>query len=67
MSYGASDTETYRRAAVYVDRISEGAAPGELPTEQPGKLLPAINPKSAKAMGLSIPQSLLLCADEVIR
>jgi putative ABC transport system substrate-binding protein len=67
MSYGASDTETYRRVAVYVDRIFKGAAPGELPIEQPSKLLLVINLKTAKAMGLSIPQALLLRADEVIQ
>jgi putative ABC transport system substrate-binding protein len=67
MSYGASDTETYRRVAVYVDRIFKGAAPGELPIEQPSKLLLVINLKTAKAMGLAIPQSLLLRADEVIQ
>ena len=67
MSNGASDTETYRRVAVYVDRIFKGAAPGELPIEQPSKLLLVINLKTAKAMGLSIPQSLLLRADEVIQ
>jgi len=67
MSYGASDTETYRRVAVYVDRIFKGAAPGELPIEQPSKLLLVLNLKTAKAMGLSIPQSLLLRADEVIQ
>jgi len=67
MSYGASDTETYRRVAVYVDRIFKGAAPGELPIEQPSKLLLVINLKTANAMGLSIPQSLLLRADEVIQ
>jgi putative tryptophan/tyrosine transport system substrate-binding protein len=67
MSYGASDTETYRRVAVYVGRIFKGAAPGELPIEQPSKLMLVINLKTAKAMGLSIPQSLLLRADEVIQ
>jgi putative tryptophan/tyrosine transport system substrate-binding protein len=67
MSYGASDTETYRRVAVYVDRIFKGAAPGELPIEQPSKLLLVINLKTAKAMGLSIAQSLLVRADEVIQ
>ena len=67
MSYGASDTETYRRVAVYVERIFKGVVPGELPIEQPSKLLLVINLKTAKAMGLSIPQALLLRADEVIQ
>lgn len=67
MSYGASDTETYRRVAVYVDRIFKGAAPGELPVEQPSKLLLVINLKTANRMGLTIPPSLLLRADEVIQ
>ena len=67
MSYGASDTETYRRVAVYVDRILKGATPSELPIEQPSKLLLVINLKTAKALGITIPQSLLLRADEVIQ
>jgi putative ABC transport system substrate-binding protein len=67
MSYGASDTETYRRVAVYLDRIFKGAAPGELPIEQPSKLMLVINLRTAKAMGLSIPQALRLRADEVIQ
>jgi putative ABC transport system substrate-binding protein len=67
MSYGASDTETYRRVASYVDRIFKGATPSALPTEQPSKLVLVINLKAAKAMGLTVPQSLLLRADEVIQ
>ena len=67
MSYGASDTETYRRVAVYVDRIFKGAKPSELPIEQPSKLLLVINANTAKALGLKLPQSLLLRADEVIQ
>jgi putative ABC transport system substrate-binding protein len=67
MSYGASDTETYRRVASYVDRIFKGATPSELPIEQPSKLILVINLNAAKAMGLTIPQSLLLRADELIQ
>jgi putative ABC transport system substrate-binding protein len=67
MSYGASDIETYRRLASYVDRIFRGARPSELPIEQPSKLMLVINLTSARAMGLTVPQSLLLRADELIQ
>jgi putative ABC transport system substrate-binding protein len=66
MAYGASLTDLYRRAAKYVDRVFRGAKPADLPIEQPINFDLVINLKTAKALGLSIPQSLLLRASEVI-
>ena len=67
MSYGPDIADGFRRAAVYTDKILKGAKPGEIPVEQPTRYYLRVNLKTAKALGLTLPQSLLLRADELIQ
>jgi putative tryptophan/tyrosine transport system substrate-binding protein len=66
LSYGVDPVDIFRRAASYVDRILRGAKPGDLPVQFPAKYEMAVNLKTAKSLGLTVPQSILLSADEVI-
>jgi putative ABC transport system substrate-binding protein len=66
LSYGPDPADNFRRAATYVDRILRGEKPGDLPVQFPVKYRLTVNLKTAKALGLTVPQSILLRADEVI-
>jgi putative ABC transport system substrate-binding protein len=67
MSYGADEDEQWRRTAIIADKIFKGAKPADIPMEQPTKFKLVINLKTAKTLGLALPQSLLVRADEVIQ
>jgi putative ABC transport system substrate-binding protein len=66
ISYGVSRRDAYRRSAYFVKKVLEGVKPADLPVEQPTRILMSVNLKTAKALGLTVPPSLLVAADEVI-
>jgi putative ABC transport system substrate-binding protein len=66
MSYGANDKETYQQLAIYVDRMLKGARPSDIPIWQPSKLHLVVNLRTARALGLVLPQAITLSADEVL-
>jgi putative ABC transport system substrate-binding protein len=67
IAYSSNDSESYRRAAVYVDKILKGTKPADIPVEQPTKFELAINLKTAKQIGLTIPPGVLARADRVVK
>jgi len=67
MAYGPNISDLYRRVATYVDRIARGAAPADLPVERPTRFELTVNLKTAKTLGLAVPQPLLLQADQILQ